>query len=732
MKGGCAVKLTVLIAVPDAELREALVTLARESGCAVIEAHHAQGATGGAPSAPNAFLLAPLFDSRLDGLDLCRMLKGREVAPSVRIFLYGTFRRKERWEDTAAALGAEAVLDEGETAEDLWNRFVAHAEGLDGEEAPEPARYRPDQVAEQVTRLASDLHEVLQEEDFRDSCGDAVLQVAQATHSKASLEELASLVLNEAMNLTHSQSGWVMIREEPTSEDLFTLIRPETLDRNALVLALSLVQEPFLQEDYGPSEPVKTWQALGFERLIVQPLSQGVVGWIGVANSPGPYTPLHERLIQTFAVMLSLHHQQHQALHRAREAMDEAQALFNAATLILPYEEPEVVARQVAQTVASVLGYRESAVLFPSEDGDHLNLMGASGNLEKLKASLPIQGGGLTVKAYRTGRMVYTPDTHQSPDYEPGWEGCRTELCLPLIHRNQVLGVLDVESASPRAFQGKDLRVLEAFAQRISTLIYAAKQYRSLSETKDRYYKLCEGAPVGLFTWNMNTGRIEQASAVLSSWVGEEVEGKIVDTILTEDSRRSWRSWIEREPPPRMPLDTKVHIAAGADVPPVECSLMAFPGHGKFGIPGHGILLATVAGPSEEDQDAPAPQPPTHAPVLLCDPDPVWSSVARLMLEDWGYRVLVAEGMESVTALLDTEDMIPCLLMVDHVTATASSQRWLHAVRKRRPGLPVLVTGIPTGAVEEVEGMAILPKPYRMSELNRALETLLETAGNKG
>ncbi len=715
---------TVLLADPDERIASELSRILRERGWTVIESRGEKEALDLIAGGGIGMVIAPLWEPSLDGIGLLQTLSSSGGEKRPRVFFRAPAAQAEKWNSILQALGAEGVLSLPNDAREWGKTVDGMLEKADG--GPLGA-YDIDlqTLLPRLSRMAAGQSEEIMAEDFAQRCVQAQMKISSAAQRRVSLAEIGELILEAAVELTGSEAGWVIIRQDPASDEHLTLIHPEQLDRNALQLALSLVSEKLHEEVQTGGEFTEMWRTMGFQRLMVFPLSQGSVGWIGVANKGSSYSVVEKTFLDSLSVLLSIHYQQSQALYRAREAMDEAQAQFKAATLILPYEEPQVVARQVAQAVASFLGYPHCGVMLPAKDGKHLDVVGASGNMEKLKASLPLDGGGFTVKAFRTGRMVYSPNAPESPDYAPGWDGCKTELSLPLIHRNEILGVLDVESEQERAFQGKDLRILEAFAQRVSTLIYAARQHQSLTKTKERYHKLCEGSPLGLFTWNMNTGRIEEASLVVRSWMGDEVEGKLVESMLEPSSRRIWADWASLEANKHMPLTATIQMGATEGAPPVECVLTAYPGNGKLGIPGHAVLLARAAEPVQaralELEDLPA----AAGPVVLCDPDAVWCAVTRIMLEDWGYTVSTAENLDEILDILERRPPVPALLVLDQSIPSAAPGRSLRAIRRDWPDIPVLVTGTHAPEFAETDNLRSLVKPYRMNEFRSVIVELL-------
>ena len=512
----------LLLLDPSADRAAPVLGAAAEAGWEGSVAEDLRDAVEALAKNPPAAVLFHLGEGSHDGLRILEALAGTRSGCGTEALVSVPEEMLEDVRPFASAMGAAALLPVRQAKLDL-SKLREALDHIKSDESRTVTPCDPARVAAAALRLA----ELRWETATLARRLDALRSASEMAARQVSKEDLAPRLLDWAVTLTGSRYGWVTLRSLAVSGDLLTITRPPTLDQEALNLALSLVQEPMVLDAKDHREEASLWASMGFSRVLVCPIVGGTSGWIGVADAEDPYGPEECAFIESLASLLTLQSRNSLALQQAKAATEESKALFKAATLILPYEEPEVVARQVAQTVASVLGYPHCVVLLPDSAGSCLHLSGASGALERIQATLPLDGLGLTVQAFRTGRMVYCPNTAQSPTYVSGWAQCRAELAIPLIHRNEILGVFDLQSEREQAFQGKDLRVLEAFAQRVAMLLYAARQYQSLSATKERYQGLCEGAPMGLFTWSMNTQRIEQAAAVLKSWAGEDVEGRL-------------------------------------------------------------------------------------------------------------------------------------------------------------------------------------------------------------
>jgi len=82
----------------------------------------------------------------------------------------------------------------------------------------------------------------------------------------------------------------------------------------------------------------------------------------------------------------------------------------------------------------------------------------------------------------REGQTILANDVKTDRHYRPSPfppEDTRSELCVPLIYNNEVVGVLDIQSDKVNAFTDDDRIIFEAVADNIATAIHNVDLYRS-------------------------------------------------------------------------------------------------------------------------------------------------------------------------------------------------------------------------------------------------------------
>ncbi len=98
------------------------------------------------------------------------------------------------------------------------------------------------------------------------------------------------------------------------------------------------------------------------------------------------------------------------------------------------------------------------------------NVCGSDWTTEKKLCQLLI-GQGLTGKAAAHGLPLLCRDTLEDPDYFPLFGYVRSELVVPVVVKDRVWGVINIDDAAPNAFDDGTLELLVVFAELASSAI---------------------------------------------------------------------------------------------------------------------------------------------------------------------------------------------------------------------------------------------------------------------
>jgi putative methionine-R-sulfoxide reductase with GAF domain/predicted transcriptional regulator len=110
---------------------------------------------------------------------------------------------------------------------------------------------------------------------------------------------------------------------------------------------------------------------------------------------------------------------------------------------------------------------------------------------ERVIMDLKLDWPSINSRAVRTGETQLVNDTSKDPDYFPG-DGhdaatMLSELCIPLIHQDEVLGTINLECREAGRFTEEDKRVAEAFTKEIAKAVHKVQAKRPKGKLRERH-----------------------------------------------------------------------------------------------------------------------------------------------------------------------------------------------------------------------------------------------------
>jgi PAS domain S-box-containing protein len=173
---------------------------------------------------------------------------------------------------------------------------------------------------------------------------------------------------------------------------------------------------------------------------------------------------------------------------RQQENEEELRKLYNATSLLFQSANVIDLGRVIARTVVSEFNYADCRVVLPDANSMHFVVLPIEESEDAYITDMRRDGQGLMPLAMRTGRMVYAPDVRQHPDYVESDPHTRSELVVPLLTKERVIGLLDLQSRRVDAFSPRDQRLVVAYAEHAA----AALEMATLMETVNRHAAVLE------------------------------------------------------------------------------------------------------------------------------------------------------------------------------------------------------------------------------------------------
>jgi len=157
--------------------------------------------------------------------------------------------------------------------------------------------------------------------------------------------------------------------------------------------------------------------------------------------------------------------------------MKRAAILYEASQAVLSTFELDEVFQQILAIVRDHFHLQSAAILLIDPQTQELYCRAHFGTSEADPSfRLPV-GKGLSGTAAETKSPVYVPDVSKDPRYVGYIESTKSELAIPLMRKDEVVGVLDLQSDQLNFFDGETIELLTLFSTQASIALQNAQLY---------------------------------------------------------------------------------------------------------------------------------------------------------------------------------------------------------------------------------------------------------------
>jgi len=138
----------------------------------------------------------------------------------------------------------------------------------------------------------------------------------------------------------------------------------------------------------------------------------------------------------------------------------------------------DTLLKRTAELIRRVIDYEIFSIMLLNEKTQELRMRFAIGHSPETTERVRIKvGEGVTGLAAQKREAVLVNDTSQESRYIGVLKGVRSELAVPLIVKNRVVGVIDIEAREAGYFTEEHRRLLTLVASRIAAGIENARLY---------------------------------------------------------------------------------------------------------------------------------------------------------------------------------------------------------------------------------------------------------------
>jgi sigma-B regulation protein RsbU (phosphoserine phosphatase) len=255
-----------------------------------------------------------------------------------------------------------------------------------------------------------------------------------------------------------------------------------------IVGAAAATREPVLAEDVRRDPRYLNALDAVRSELAVPMIARGrLVGVIDVQSTRiGTYTERERTMLRLIASRVA-NSIENARLYRRVERQNRTQrTLAHLAREFSSILNLDDLLTRIARAIRALMPYDAFAVfLVDQANGVLRNRFSVRYDERVYIDNVPL-GKGLTGAAVESREPVLVRDTSADPRYIASHPGIRSELAVPLVVQDRVVGVLDVESERIGFFNDDHQRTLVMLAQQIASSVENARLYEELAQRENR------------------------------------------------------------------------------------------------------------------------------------------------------------------------------------------------------------------------------------------------------
>ncbi|HZP06541.1 MAG TPA: SpoIIE family protein phosphatase [Terracidiphilus sp.] len=141
----------------------------------------------------------------------------------------------------------------------------------------------------------------------------------------------------------------------------------------------------------------------------------------------------------------------------------------------------QTLLNRTSELVRAVINYRIFAIFLLNDRTHELRMRFQIGHTPEVERTRVPMGKGVVGQVALTRQPLLLNDVSTSEFYISANPAVRSELAVPLIAKNRLIGVMDIESEEPNYFRPEHLHLLTVTASRIAQAIENARLYARVS-----------------------------------------------------------------------------------------------------------------------------------------------------------------------------------------------------------------------------------------------------------
>ena len=325
-----------------------------------------------------------------------------------------------------------------------------------------------------------------------------LLEVTDAVNATLDLDEL----LNRVAELVHRAVNYeifaIMLLNERTQNLRIRFQKghpPEVASRirvkvgEGITGLAALRKEPVLVSDVS-EHPEFISSGVGARSELAVPLisKNKVIGVLDIESPiPGYFNIEHQKLLMPLASRIAVAIENARLYSRVARQARSLTLLNEISRDITSILNLDALLERIGTSLGRIVDFQMFSILLLDAGGTHLQHRFSQRFNEniQLKHDIPL-GRGLVGYAAEHNEPVLAPDVTEDPRYIPLNPETMSELCIPLVYKNKVIGVLDMENTRRGYYNEEHVRLLRTLGAQIAVAIENATLYERLAMQEHR------------------------------------------------------------------------------------------------------------------------------------------------------------------------------------------------------------------------------------------------------
>jgi|GEM_PF-774978 len=216
--------------------------------------------------------------------------------------------------------------------------------------------------------------------------------------------------------------------------------------------------------------------------------------------------------------------------------------IFNDFTVeLISISTEEALAWYVAREVVGKMGFDDCVVYYVNNTSNSLWQCAAIGESKNPRSNdiidaleIPI-GKGVTGSVAQTKKPLIVDDLKKDDRYIADVDEARSEICVPLLIDDRVVGVIDCEDPKIACFDSDDLELLTTIASLMSAKLKSISLAQELFNQTEMLQQAEEVSLLGHWKWDAEGDRLESCSEQMAKLFGATVP-ELLDQFTTHEA----------------------------------------------------------------------------------------------------------------------------------------------------------------------------------------------------